>query len=158
MAIDVWISYLRRILAYTWAAPATLVGCSIAVFALCCGATIRIRDGVIEVAGGKITSFVRLLPRRVRFEAITFGHVILGVNHVALETHRSHEHVHVRQYERWGILFFPLYLGSSLAQWARGRNPHYRNHFEREAYRDSERSSSGQYCLYRSSVETGEPR
>ena len=47
---------------------------------------------------------------------------------------RAHERVHVRQYERLGALFFPLYVGSSLVQWLRGRDPYFDNHFEREAY------------------------
>ena len=70
----------------------------------------------------------------IRFEAITLGHIVLGLNHTVLETHRLHEHAHVRQYERWGMLFFPLYLGSSLAQLLRGRDPHCYNHFERKAF------------------------
>lgn len=32
--------------------------------------------------------------------------------------------VHVRQYERWGVLFFPLYLGSSLLELARAGTTH----------------------------------
>ena len=47
---------------------------------------------------------------------------------------RSHEHVHVQQYERWGVLFFPLYVASSVVQLVRGRNPYLNNCFEREAY------------------------
>jgi hypothetical protein len=43
----------------------------------------------------------------------------------------------VRQYERWGVLFFPLYLGSSLWQLLRGRSPYYANRFEREAFSTS---------------------
>jgi hypothetical protein len=43
--------------------------------------------------------------------------------------------VHVRQYERWGVLFFPLYAASSLWQLARGRDPYRDNRFEREAFR-----------------------
>jgi hypothetical protein len=74
------------------------------------------------------------LPRTLRFEAITFGHIVLGLDHSVLEMHRAHEHAHVRQYERWGVLFFPLYLGSSLVQLLRGRDPHGRNHFEQEAF------------------------
>jgi hypothetical protein len=70
----------------------------------------------------------------MRFEAITFGHMVLGLNHGVLETNRLHEHAHVRQYERWSLLFFPLYLGSSLAQLLRGRDPHHQNYFERQAY------------------------
>ena len=84
--------------------------------------------------GGRFASLVRLLPLGIRFEAITLGHIVLGLNHTVLKTHRLHEHAHVRQYERWGMLFFPLYLGSSLAQLLRGRDPHFYNPFEQEAF------------------------
>jgi len=61
--------------------------------------------------------------------------VIIGLDARTLDSCRSHEHVHVRQYERWGPLFFPLYLGSSLWQWMRGRDPYRDNRFEVEAFR-----------------------
>jgi hypothetical protein len=131
-------SRLIRSLFYLWAAPATAIGCCIAVVALCLDATWRIVDGVIEVGGGRFTSLVRLLPRSMRFEAITFGHIILGLNHTVLATQRLHEHAHVRQYERWGMFFLLLYVLSSLIQLLRGRDPHHQNYFEREAYRHAE--------------------
>jgi hypothetical protein len=59
------------------------------------------------------------------------------LDHQTLAHHRLHEHVHVRQYERWGVLFFPLYLASSLLQIARGRDPYLNNAFEREAFAKS---------------------
>ena len=40
----------------------------------------------------------------------------------------------MRQSERWGVLFFPLYLGSTLAALARGRDPYLDNRFERAAF------------------------
>ncbi len=128
-------SALARLILYLWAAPASLIGCCAAVFALFLGATWYIVDGVVEVGGGRISSLLRLFPRVMRFEAITLGHVVLGLNHTVLETHRLHEHAHVRQYERWGLLFFPLYLGSSLTQLWSGQDPHRHNCFEREAYK-----------------------
>jgi len=72
-------------------------------------------------------------PASLRFVAITFGHVVLGLSHRVLGEHRVHEHAHVRQYERWGVLFFPLYLGSCGAQLIRGRHPYWHNAFERQA-------------------------
>lgn len=122
-----------RALRYAWAAPCSLVGLLLALAALASGSTARGIEGTLEVAGGRIPQSVSRLPRALRFSAITFGHVILGVSHAALEFHRSHEHVHVRQYERLGILFFPLYCGSSLVQLVRGRNFYLDNRFEREA-------------------------
>ena len=66
--------------------------------------------------------------------AITFGHVVLGADAIALEHTREHERVHVRQYERWGPLFIPAYLLASVWALVRGRDPYLDNHFEVEAF------------------------
>jgi len=42
--------------------------------------------------------------------------------------------VHVRQYERWGPLFGPAYLGCSLVLWLMGKRAYRDNPFEVEAY------------------------
>ena len=110
---------VRRILImarYAWALPATFAGLLLSLIAIAFGARVRIVEGAVEVAGGRIDRCISLLPRYCRFRAITFGHVIIGVDHETLNHLRLHEHVHVRQYERWGVFFFPLYLGSSLLQ------------------------------------------
>jgi len=121
-------------LRYAWALPATLVGLALALAAWVTGARLRAIDGAIEAAGGRVAFLVGLLPRRLQFDAITLGHVIIGRDDHALRRVREHEHVHVRQYEHWGVLFFPAYLGSSLLQWLRGRDPYRDNRFEREAF------------------------
>ncbi|HET9646202.1 MAG TPA: signal peptide prediction [Burkholderiaceae bacterium] len=121
-------------LRYAWALPATLVGALAGMLALGLGARGRIVAGTAEIGGGRLASLLRVLPARFRFEAITLGHVIVGIDHRALARHRDHERVHVRQYERWGLLFFPLYFGSSLWQLMRGRDPYLDNCFEREAF------------------------
>lgn len=90
-------------------------------------------DGVLEVAGGCFGRAVARLPARFRFCAITFGHVVVGTDHRVLAECRTHEHAHVRQYERWGLLFFPLYAASSLWEAIRGNGPYRDNHFERQA-------------------------
>jgi hypothetical protein len=129
--------YVERSVRYLWASPATAVGVIFAALAMCAGATLRRVDGALEVAGGRLFRVLSLLPCPARFVAITFGHMILGIDHTVLSSARVHEHVHVRQYERWGVLFFPLYVGSSLVQVLRGRNPYLDNVFEREAYSKS---------------------
>ncbi len=65
--------------------------------------------------------------------AITFGHVVLGTSRAMLDATRAHERVHVRQYERWGPLFIPLYLAASLLAAVCGGHAYYDNLFEREA-------------------------
>lgn len=132
---------IRFVVRYVWALPATAVGLLVSGFALCAGATIRIVDGVIEVAGGRLARLVSRLPSSHRFVAITFGHVIIGIDHPTLRSVRSHERIHVQQYERWGALFFPLYAGSSLLQFVRGHDPYSSNCFEREACARSQRIS-----------------
>ena len=65
--------------------------------------------------------------------AITLGHVVLGVSADALNATRTHERVHVRQYERWGILFLVLYPLAGVHAWMKGGNPYLDNVFERQA-------------------------
>ena len=120
-------------LRYAWAAPATLAGLLAALPAFAAGARARVIDGVIEVTGGRVERLVAALPRRCRFCAITFGHLVVCTDECTAAAVRAHEHVHVRQYERLGTLFFPLYVGSSVVQLLRGRDPYFDNRFEREA-------------------------
>ena len=129
---------MSRILRYAWASPATMVGLFFAAMAICCGARPRVVEGVIEVAGGTLGAFSRWRLRLFGFEAIALGHVVIGNSHDVLARVRAHEHVHVRQYERWGVFFFPLYCGSSIWQFLRGGNPYRANHFEVEAFRGAE--------------------
>jgi hypothetical protein len=120
---------------YLWALPATLVGLVLATFARVLGARAVVVDGTLEVGGGRLSKVLWKLPRAFHFGAITFGHVIVGVDQAALDRSRSHERVHVRQYEKFGIFFFPAYLGSSLRQLLAGRHPYSDNRFEKEADR-----------------------
>lgn len=123
-----------RLLRYAWAIPYTLLGLALGGVAVLLGASVRRHRGVIEIYGGRLGAAVSRLPGILNFSAMTLGHVILAVDRSALVQLRRHELVHVRQYERWGPLFVPAYLLSSLVQLLRGRNPYRENHFERQAY------------------------
>ena len=127
--------WLARLPFYLWASPASLVGLVLALPAVLAGARLRRIDGTVEVGGGRLPTWLQRLPGGIDVAAITFGHVILGRDPDTLARCRLHEQVHVRQYERWGVLFFPMYLGSSAWQWLRGRDPYWHNRFEAEAYR-----------------------
>jgi len=122
-----------RVIQYLWAGPYTFLGLLLAASAFLGGASGRIYDGTLEVAGGCFGVWISRLPVSWRLYAVTLGHVIVGVSPDSLSVHRRHEHVHVRQYERWGPMFIPVYLASSLVQWLRGRDPYRDNCFEREA-------------------------
>ena len=124
-------------LRYLWAAPATGVGVLAAGAWLLCGAHARLSHGAIEVCGGRLAAGIGRLPPALRFSAITLGHVILGLTPEVLDDVRSHEQAHVRQYERWGLLFFPLYAGASIVAWLEARHPYWHNHFERQARREA---------------------
>jgi hypothetical protein len=121
----------QRLLAYAWAAPYSLLGLLLGLPAMLFGGRAQIREGAVEFWPG-----ARLPGLRAPFgfTAITFGHVILGMDEATLAAVRAHEQVHVRQYERWGPLFVPAYLLSSLVQLLRGRRPYRDNRFEREAF------------------------
>jgi hypothetical protein len=124
-----------KLLRYLWAFPATGVGLVFVLAAWVSGGRARVVDGVIEVQGGLVGAFLRrgffgFTPASAR----TIGHVILGLDQANLDSSRVHERTHVRQYERWGILFLPAYLASSWTARRRGLDPYYDNRFEREAY------------------------
>jgi hypothetical protein len=123
---------VRRAARIVWASPGSLLGLSAAALALLGGGALARVDHTLECHGG----FARwLLDRRpFRARAMTLGHVILGRDAVSLAATREHERVHVRQYERWGPLFIPAYLGCALYLWLRGRHPYWDNPFEVEAY------------------------
>jgi hypothetical protein len=124
----------RRILGYGWAAPYTVLGMLLGCVALLAGGWWRTRAGVIEFSGGQAGRLLARLPKPFSFCAMTLGHVVLGTDADTLDRVRGHEQVHVRQYERWGPLFLPAYLLSSLTQLLCGRRPYRDNRFEREAY------------------------
>ena len=120
--------FASRLTAYLWAAPYTMLGLAAGVLMLCLGGRLDSIAGVAEFHGGRLASI-----GRGRFAAMTLGHVVLGRSAAALHALRSHERVHVQQYERWGPLFLPAYALSSLWQSLHGRCAYRDNFFERQA-------------------------
>jgi hypothetical protein len=126
---------LLRVFFYVWASPATGLGLLAVLIGWLTGGSVQVVRGAIEVHGGLVTKFLKHgLPLLGAGAAMTLGHVILGRDTGCLDDCRDHEHVHVRQYEKWGPLFLPAYLGASLYLWMRGRDPYLDNPFEVEAY------------------------
>ncbi len=123
-----------RLFAVLWASPYTLLGLLVGVVGLCSGGRARIRGRVIEFSGGGVKWLLQRFPGGQFTLALTLGHAILGQTDAALDISRDHELVHVRQFERWGPLMGPAYLGCSLVLWLMGRRPYRDNPFEREAY------------------------
>ena len=134
-------SILRRLAAYAWAGPNTLLGLLAGVVVLALGGRLRMVGGVAEFSGGLLSSSLAF-PGVLRFNAITFGHVILGVSEAELAAARSHEHVHVRQYEAWGPFFLFAYVASSAWQLLLGHRMYRDNFFERQAFAAEEDSKT----------------
>jgi len=123
-----------RVLRYLWASPPTLVGLTLAALAGR-GGSIGLVDGVVEAHGPRLRwALAHLPPLTGGAVAVTLGHVVLGRDARALEDTRAHERVHVRQYERWGPFFIPVYLAASVWIAWRGGHPYFDNPFEREAW------------------------
>ena len=76
---------------------------------------------------------LRAVPLPGGATAVTIGHVVFGSSRDALEYTRSHERVHVAQYELWGPFFLPAYLLSSMWVRLRGGAAYLDNRFERQA-------------------------
>jgi hypothetical protein len=127
-------TWLRRV----WAGPTSLFGLLLAPLALAGGARrrgrVRVVGGVVEASGGLLAPLLSRGNPWFPIQAITLGHVVLGVSAEVLDRCRAHERVHVRQYETWGPLFPLLYLASSAAALRRGGEAYGGNAFEREAF------------------------
>ncbi len=127
-----WGFVVIRTAVVAWAFPWTLVGLAIGVAAVLTGGSVRRGPGIIEFHGGAVRWLLGRLP--VQPIAMTLGHIVLGLNEVSLDLAQPHELVHVRQYERWGPLFIPAYLGCWIVLWLAGKDGYRDNPFEREAY------------------------
>lgn len=126
---------MTRIPVYLWAGTSSLLGLIFVPLALISGGNVRIVTGVLEVSGGLVGRFLKSrLFMLGGAGAMTLGHVVLGQDEAWLASSRNHERVHVRQYERWGMLMIPLYLWSSYAAWLRGGHHYWDNRFEQEAH------------------------
>lgn len=130
---------LIKLLRLIWASPCSLAGLAIGVAVIACGGTARRLGRTLEFALSEADVPQLSLLARSPFVAITLGHVIIGLSRAGLNQVRSHELVHVRQYELFGPLFFLAYPCSSVLAALHGRCPYRDNLFEIQAYRNAER-------------------
>jgi len=123
-----------RLLKILWALPNTLLGLCLLPLILLSGGRVRLFLGCVEmVANG----WIRRLFHRNEILAVTLGHVIIGKSGPCLFSCRSHEHVHVRQCERWGPLFLPAYFYFALLMRVIGKDPYWDNPFELDAFENA---------------------
>lgn len=117
-----------------WVLPCSLLGGVVGLVVLALGGSAKKVDHTVELA---LTHHQGAVPRWAAgfpFSGITLGHVIVGQSHEGLAALRSHERVHVRQYERLGVFFFVAYPAASLIAWCQGKCPYLGNYFEQEAF------------------------
>ena len=120
-------------LVWLWPAPITLVALPLAALIRVSGGQIRSNREALEATGGCAPKLLRLMNPWMQIEAITLGHLIIARDSDIAARLRSHELVHVRQYQRWGLLFPSAYFASSALAAMRGDCPYRGNGFEREA-------------------------
>jgi hypothetical protein len=119
---------------YAWPSPWSALGLVLGAVLCLLGGRMQRVQGTLEISGGALGRWAGGGVGPFGVTAITLGHVVLGSSPQMLAALRSHEQVHVRQYERWGVLFVPAYLASSAWQLLRGRHVYRDNWFEREAF------------------------
>jgi hypothetical protein len=113
---------LGRVAGYAWAAPLTAGGLLLGALS---GAAPRVHEGALLFAGARGPAGQMLRWRG--FKAATLGHAIVARGRPSAALLR-HELIHVRQAERFGPFFAPLYI-AGLARYGYRQNP-----FERAAY------------------------
>ena len=121
-----------------WALPWTMCGLLVGLVAIASGGGYERVGRVLEFHGGALPWLLGIVPITGGAAAVTLGHVVIGRTQDCLVRSRRHELVHVAQYERWGLLFVPVYLGCSTWLWLRGYDAYLDNPFEAEAYRATE--------------------
>jgi hypothetical protein len=125
---------LKIFLRYIWAFPNTAIGLLLLLPSLVFNGKVRRVHGVLEITGRAAAWVLQRIPFSGPVTALTLGHVVLCTDEETLAWWRSHELMHVRQYERWGPFFIPAYLFSSLAARLKGKDSYLDNRFEAEAY------------------------
>ncbi len=130
-------SKVYRVVRTLWAGPWSLFGLLIGALGMLSGGQVQRKGRVLEFWGGCLPTILHFFPFYSGSPVATFGQVVLGRSSRYLNACRMHQLVHVRQYERWGLLFVPAYVSCSAAMWFRGKHPYYDNPFERSAFCES---------------------
>ena len=128
---------IRQTALWIWASPWSCFGLGVGLLGLLSGGGVQRVGRTLEFHGGFVVWFLSYAPLIKHANAVTFGHTILGRTPEILAEVRSHEMIHVKQYELWGPLFVPAYLGWWFVLWLQGKHPYFDNPFEVEAFRDA---------------------
>ncbi|MGI5837693.1 MAG: hypothetical protein ACOX87_14540 [Chloroflexota bacterium] len=118
---------IRLLARYLWASPNTLLGIAAAIASF----SIPRRAGSILTCHSN-RGFAHWFLTRRGYCAVTLGHVVLMTSQAKPDV-LGHEMVHVRQEERWGPFYLPVYCLSMLITRLHGKDPYWDNPFEIEA-------------------------
>ena len=121
-----------RLWRYAWPLPLTLLGLVLALTVRLLGGRWSFRSGVLESFGPAANWLLRCHPVRGVI-AMALGHVVIARDADCLAQTSAHEREHVRQFERWGLLFPFVYAAESIYRWLRKQHPYRDNRFERAA-------------------------
>ena len=124
---------MKRYIKLIWVLPITLLGLCFSGIICLSGGRISKHGDAWEATGGAASRLLWLFNPWINIEAITLGHIIIARDDVVAACLRSHEHAHVRQYERWGMLFPLAYLLAGALATMRGGDAYRDNAFEVEA-------------------------
>ena len=123
---------MRRLWRYLWPLPLTALGLLLALPVRLFGGKWSFKAGVLETFGPAARLMLQLHPVKGVI-AMALGHVLIARDADSLGQTNAHEREHVRQFEKWGLLFPLIYSGESIYRWIRGENPYRDNRFERAA-------------------------
>lgn len=98
------------------------------------GGRIKKHGIALETFGGAAPKILWLMNPWANIQAITLGHIIIARDAETAARLRTHEQAHVRQYERWGIIFPFAYCAASVFAVIKGGEAYRDNIFEIEAF------------------------
>lgn len=124
------------ILCWLWPFPWTLLGLAIGLLGCIGGGKVAWYKGTIVCWGHWLSRLLQNVPISGGAAALTLGHTILARSEADMRKIHDHELVHVRQYQRWGVLFVPAYFAASAWLWYLGRDFYRDNPFEKEAFHE----------------------
>jgi hypothetical protein len=118
---------------YLWPLPFSLLAALALILVVPLSVSFARRDGALQAYGPGAALLLRIVVPWMAASGLTIGHVLIYRNQADARTLHAHEIVHVRQWERWGLLF-PLAYGVASVRAAMAGGHYYRdNVFEVEA-------------------------
>ncbi len=122
-----------KILRILWPLPITLIGLMLATVIRATGGRMEKHGIAWEAFAGAASTTLWLMNPWANIHAITLGHIVIARDAATAEQVRSHEHVHVQQYERWGFIFPIAYVIASAVALCKGGDAYRDNVFEIDA-------------------------